>query len=42
MHLAVSVPPTFTISEWVGQLKGASSHYINHRSANSLASAIAT
>ncbi len=29
VHLAVSVPPTIQPAEWVGQLKGASSHYIN-------------
>jgi len=30
LHLAVSLPPTVTISDWVGELKGASAHYINH------------
>jgi len=30
VHLAVSIPPTLTISEWIGELKGASSHHINH------------
>jgi putative transposase len=30
VHLAVSIPPTVKISEWIGQLKGASSHHINH------------
>jgi putative transposase len=34
VHLAVSVPPTLLISEWMGQLKGASSHYINHEICN--------
>jgi len=34
VHLAVSVPPTLLISEWIGQLKGASSHYINHEICN--------
>jgi putative transposase len=29
VHLAVTVPPTLTISEWIGQLKGASSHHVN-------------
>jgi putative transposase len=29
VHLAVSVPPTIQPAEWIGQLKGASSHYIN-------------
>jgi putative transposase len=34
VHLVVSVPPTLLISDWVGKLKGASSHYINHQIAN--------
>ena len=34
VHLVVSVPPTMQPSEWIGQLKGASSHFINHRIAN--------
>jgi putative transposase len=34
IHLAVSVPPTLLLSEWVGELKGSSSHYINHEIAN--------
>jgi putative transposase len=29
LHLAVSVPPTLAIAEWIGKLKGASSHYVN-------------
>jgi putative transposase len=29
VHLAVSVPPTINISEWIGDLKGASAHFIN-------------
>ena len=29
VHLSVTVPPTLTISEWIGQLKGASSHETN-------------
>jgi len=29
LHLAVTVPPTLNISEWVGDLKGASAHFIN-------------
>ena len=28
-HLAARVPPTLLISDWIGQMKGASSHYIN-------------
>ena len=34
VHLAVSVPPTLLISEWIGQLKGACSYYINHEICN--------
>jgi len=34
VHLVVSVPPTLLISEWIGRLKGASSHHINHAIAN--------
>ena len=34
VHLVVSVPPTLLISDWIGQMKGASAHYINHRIAN--------
>ena len=30
VHLAVSVPPTLTISEWIGKLKGASAYYVNN------------
>jgi putative transposase len=33
VHLAISIEPTITISELVGQLKGASSHEINHSNA---------
>ena len=29
VHLAVSVPTTINISEWIGDLKGASAHFIN-------------
>lgn len=34
VHLAVSIPPTILVSEWVGDLKGSSAHFINHRIAN--------
>ena len=34
VHLVVSVPPTLPVSEWIGTLKGASSHHVNHRIAN--------
>ena len=30
VHMAVSLPPTALISKWVGDIKGASSHHINH------------
>ena len=30
-HLAVTIPPTLLISEFVGQLKGASSHEVNEQ-----------
>lgn len=30
VHLAVTIPPTVPVSELVGQLKGASSHELNH------------
>ena len=33
-HVAVTVPPTACISEWIGELKGASSHYVNNVIAN--------
>lgn len=31
IHLAVSIPPTLLISDFVGQLKGASSHEVNEQ-----------
>ncbi len=34
IHIAVSIPPTLVISEWIGRLKGASSHYVNHELVN--------
>src|SRR5450432_4463732 len=34
VHIAVTIPPTLTISEWIGKLKGASSHHVNHQLAN--------
>ena len=30
VHAAVSIPPSLTISRWIGELKGASAHYINN------------
>src|SRR6188474_891728 len=29
MHIAISPPPTIKPSEWIGKLKGSSSHHIN-------------
>src|SRR5262249_634402 len=29
VHVAASVPPTLIISEWIGRLKGGSSHAVN-------------
>jgi putative transposase len=29
VHVAVSIPPTLLISEWIGKLKGGSSHAVN-------------
>jgi len=34
IHIAVTVPPTLSIAEWIGKLKGASSHYVNHKLVN--------
>jgi putative transposase len=34
IHIAVTIPPTLLISEWIGQVKGASSHYVNHQLVN--------
>jgi putative transposase len=34
IHLAVTVPPTLLVSEWIGELKGASAHYVNHSLVN--------
>ena len=34
VHMAVSVPPTLLISEWIGRLKGGSAHHINHEVCN--------
>lgn len=30
IHIALTVPPTLTISDYVGKLKGGSSHHVNH------------
>src|SRR2546426_382498 len=34
VHIAVTIPLTLLISDWIGKLKGASSHYVNHELAN--------
>lgn len=34
VHLAVSIPPTLNVSEWIGELKGGSAHYVNHEIMN--------
>lgn len=34
VHIAVTVPPTLLISEWIGKVKGSSSHYVNHELVN--------
>jgi putative transposase len=34
IHLVVSVSPALLVSEWIGKLKGGSSHFINHEIAN--------
>jgi len=34
VHLVVTVPPTVLISDWIGKIKGASSHYVNQELLN--------
>ncbi|MEP6707880.1 MAG: IS200/IS605 family transposase [Pyrinomonadaceae bacterium] len=34
VHMAVSIPPTLQIAEWIGRLKGSSSHHVNHQLVN--------
>ena len=34
VHIAITIPPTLLISEWIGKIKGASSHYVNHELVN--------
>jgi putative transposase len=34
VHIAVTIPPTLKISEWIGRVKGASSHHVNHELVN--------
>jgi putative transposase len=31
VHLAVTIPPTLTISDWIGELKGGSAHDVNQQ-----------
>jgi len=31
LHVAVTVPPTITISKWIGELKGGTSHEVNQQ-----------
>jgi putative transposase len=31
VHVAVSIPPTLTISEWIGRLKGGTTHDVNQQ-----------
>jgi len=31
VHLAVTIPPTLTISEWIGKLKGGASYDVNQQ-----------
>jgi len=30
IHIATSLQPNVLVSDWIGRLKGSSSHYINH------------
>ena len=32
VHIAISAPPNVLMSDWIGKLKGSSSHYVNHQS----------
>lgn len=34
IHIAVSIPPTLKIDDWIGKLKGGSSYFINHNVAD--------
>ena len=31
IHLVAAIPPTIAVSEWIGQLKGASAHEVNQQ-----------
>jgi putative transposase len=30
VHMAISLPPTVQLADWIGDIKGATSHHINH------------
>jgi putative transposase len=32
VHIAITIPPTLTISEWIGKLKGGTTHDVNQQS----------
>ena len=34
VHVVVSIPPTLVIADWIGKLKGSSSHHVNHELVN--------
>ena len=34
VHIVVSVAPTILVSDWIGKLKGATSHFVNHQICN--------
>jgi putative transposase len=34
IHIAVTIPPTLLISDWIRKVKGSSSHYVNHELTN--------
>lgn len=34
VHMAVSIPPTLLIADWIGKLKGSSSYHVNHELVN--------
>ena len=34
VHMVLSVPPTLCVSDWIGELKGASAYYTNHKICN--------
>lgn len=34
IHLAITIPPTLGISDWIGKLKGSCAYHINHEITN--------